>query len=173
MLNRDVKIALATTALFTIAYAANEAKAASLTVGGDIQVRDALAIAETTGLNFGQIETPSSQVTAIVSTAGSTSGTANFLDTTNAAAGVYSISGSALETIDISVSDSGNVTGMAFTAVSGNYDSTTGGDMLAGITAQAAPGTGTNLTLGATLTIEDTVTEGNYSPELQIDVTYN
>lgn len=157
----------------TSVFAVGVAYAATLNTDGDIKVRNVLTITETTGLNFGVIEKPTSTVTAIVSPAGAESGTATYIDTADVSQGVYSIAGSFLETVEISVTDLGNEAGFEFTDVRGNYGSTTNGDLLAGITGQDAPGAGTNLSLGATLTVQNTVVEGDYTPGFQIEVNYD
>ena len=176
MFNKNLKLALATTAICSIAFGASQSDAASLTASGDIEIREALAISETTGINFGQVETVASGIGEItVDKTGSLSATGtNILDSTSASQGVFSITGSATETIDIDIDDGGNVSGMSFTDITGDYGSTTDGDFLTGVTAQDAPGTsGTDLTIGATLQVNDTVAEGTYTPEIVINVNYN
>lgn len=162
-----------TASLATVLAFASASTAETLTSSADIEVRTALSISETQSLNFGKIEKPTSQVTATVSTAGASSGTATYIDTTDVAPGIFLITGSASETINISVTDLQNVAGFEFTNVKGNYGSTTNGNLLTGITGQDAPGAGENLTIGATMTIESFVTEGDYTPGFQVEVNYD
>ncbi len=172
MLNKIKLLSLATASVIVIG---SSAQAITLSTSGDIKVRNALAVTESQKLNFGTIETPTSTVNVHITKAGVVGGsnTATHLDTAAIQEGVYSITGSALDTIDISASNNSNVAGMSFTAITGDYGSTTDGDILAGITNQTAPGTGEDLTIGAVLQVADTVTEGNYAPAFTIEVSYN
>jgi len=169
------KLKLLSAASFGVLAIASSANAASISTHGDIKIRDALNISETQTMDFGTIETPTSNVVVEVTTAGSVGGstTANHIDSSSVQEGIYSISGSALDTIDISASDNANVPGMSFTAITGDYSGTTAGDLLAGITNQTAPGAGTDLEIGAKLTVLNTVSEGDYQPGFTITVNYN
>jgi spore coat protein U-like protein len=172
MLNKFKILSVAAVSTIAIASSAN---AASLSTSGDIKIRNALNISENQVLNFGTIEKPTSTVEVEVTTAGSvgSSTTASHIDTSTVAEGDYTISGSFIDTIDITASDNANVAGMEFTAITGDYDSTTGGDLISGITNQSAPGAGTALKVGAVLQVQNTVDEGDYSPAFTITVNYN
>lgn len=170
---REIKL-LSLASVSAIAIASS-ASAVDLTTSGDIKVRNALSVAETQKLNFGTIETPSSTVNVHVTKAGVVGGsnTASHIDTSTIQEGIYTVTGSALDTIDISAADNGNVAGMTFTDITGDYGTTTDGDILTGITSQAAPGNGTALTLGAILQVTNVVTEGDYAPGFTVTVNYN
>lgn len=172
MLNKIKLLSLATVSTVAIA---SSASAVNLSTSGDIKVRDALAVAETQKLNFGTIETPTSTVNVHITKAGvvGNSTTASHLDTSAVQEGIYTISGSALDTIDISASDNANVAGMTFTNITGDYGNSVDADILAGITNQQAPGAGEDLTIGAILQVAGTVTEGDYAPGFTVTVNYN
>lgn len=163
------------TSLSVVAATAMGVKAANLSTHGDIKIRNALSITENQVLNFGTIAKPNSTVEVEVTTAGAVGSgtTATHIDSSTVEEGNYTISGSSLETIDISASDNGNVAGMEFTSIKGNYGSTSNGNLLAGLTAQSAPGAGTDLVVGATLQVQSSVTEGDYQPGFTITVNYN
>lgn len=172
MLRKIKLLSLATASAVVIGSSAN---ALNLSTSGDIKVRDALAVAETQKLNFGTIATPSSTVNVHITKAGVVGGSnsATHIDTSAIQEGVYTISGSALDTISIQAADNGNVAGMEFTTIAGDYSGTVDGDILAGINTQTPPGAGKDLTIGAILQVAGTVTEGDYAPGFTLTVNYD
>lgn len=172
------KVFLATTALVSSAVMANTAHALTDTFTATIDVLDALAMSQSTQMNFGKIGTPGSSGVVVHLTSGGAEGgstTATIVDATDFAAGVYKITGSANNTISISGANVGGEAGFTFTELLCSYDG--GGEtniIAAPKTTQAAAGSGgKNLTCGAKLAVANTVTEGNdYAPDLSITVDY-
>lgn len=149
------------------------AKAETFSAVAELFVRNALSIEEIRGLNFGTIEKPSSTVTATVAFNGSTSGSATFIDDSDASEGRYRIRGSSLETINVTASNIGNVSGINFTDIEGKYKGNTG-DLMSGMSGLAAPkANGTVLEIGATLTVDSSVSAGDHQAGFIIEVNYD
>ncbi len=149
------------------------AKAATFSESATISIVQALSLSQTTQMNLGVVQRPSSGTqTAIVSTAGTPSGTITYVDNAAVRAGAYSIAGSALNTISISAVDDANVAGLTFTALSGSYNGGSATNLLTGITGGVAPGAGKTLNVGGTLQVASTVVEGIYAPSFTLTVNY-
>jgi len=141
-----------------------------------VKLFNIIKVTELQTLNLGTIEKPTSTVTVHVTPGGTVGGNndATHIDTADVKEGIFKIQGSFFATIDISASDNGNVSGMTFTGITADYDTTTNADLMAGITNQTAPTWfGTNLDLGAELEVDNTVTEGDYEPGFTLSVNYN
>ena len=172
---KNLKImALASVSLIAIA---SQADAANLSTSGDIKIRNAITITENQKLDFGTIQKPTSTVTVQVNTAGALVGggtTATHIDSSTVQEGDYTIAGSSLDTVDISATDNATVSGISFTALTGDYGAATGLNLLTGATNQAAPtAAGTALKVGATLSVTNAVAEGDYAPGFTITANYN
>lgn len=133
-----------------------------------------LSVTQNTELDFGVIEASDSTVTITVAADdGAQSGTATVLDSGSISQGVFTIEGSAHQSIGVGVTDGGSVAGFEFTAFTGTYNGsaevTLNGTPLGPV---AAPGAGKTLEVGGTLSIANTVTEGTYAPDFTIEVVY-
>jgi len=171
------KLKLLSMATISAIAVSSAVQAADLSTKGQIKVRNAIAVAENQVLNFGTIEKPvGSAVDVAVTTGGVVDGgdtTATHIDTADVKEGKYTISGSFTDTIDITAADNANVAGMSFTEITGLYDSNSADLLAGGLSAQAAPGAGTELKVGGILNVATTVTEGDYEPGFTITVNYN
>lgn len=152
------------------------AQGANLTTSASIQIRGALALTEAASLNFGTIEQPSSDVVVHVTTSNTvgSNNTATFVDQSGIRAGEITVTGSEISNVSIQAQDVGNVPGLSFTSITGNYGGAGDVNLVTGTNNQTPPGAeGTSLALGAELQVASSVTEGNYSPQIAIEVNYD
>jgi hypothetical protein len=173
-MNKNIKYLFLT--LLSIFLMYEPAQAKSLSTSADIKIRNTLTITEVQKLNFGTIEKPTTNVAVQITNAGISGAgtTATLVNTTTIKEGRYTIAGSSLNTINISATNNGNITGLTFTAITADYGTATGLNLLTGAANQAAPAaTGTLLKIGGTLTVASTVTEGDYAPGFTITANYN
>jgi hypothetical protein len=135
------------------------------------------AVSQTSQLNLGTLQIPSTSATFTVNSSGATSGTGTLLYGTVSNGGFSISKGSSNQshcsTITINVTGTScGVSGCTLGSWTGKYGSTT----LSGSppwTGLALPGNGTNLLLGATATYNSTVRAGNYTPAFTISVNYD
>ena len=165
---------LAVAAAIASTTVAGGAVAAIFSQTATIEILDALSVSEATQMNFGIIETPSANVDVVITTAGATTGTtATFIDASAVAAGVYTITGTDTNTLNITASNVGSVTNLNFTDIVGNLAS--GGDVDLDTTGMTNVSftTSDQIVIGATLAVTNGIAAGTYAPDFNLDVSYN
>lgn len=171
------KVFLATSAIAAgIVGAAGTANALTSSFTASIEVRDALGMSQNTQMNFGTMQTAGADRVVHLTQAGAngTGTTATMIDTAAMAAGSYKITGSANNTININGTDGGTAN-FTFTNINCKYDGGSETDIIASTisTAAAPTSAGKNLVCGAKLTVAAAVTDGSYTPALDITVAYD
>ena len=156
--------------------AANSAGLESVTTDASVTIVAPLTVAAGDQLSFGKIVKPTSAATAIVAVGGSAiTGTAVSTGGT-IQDGTVDISGTAGETVDITIADAADATDSVLGLSSFTYgafgDASAGsGGTISGV--ELASGTNA-LAIGATLTIQPGIAAGSeYNPEYTVTVEYN
>ena len=140
-----------------------------------ISLLNVLNVTETQQLNFGTIEVPSSNIKVHISKTGTVGGenTATHIDTSTIEFGRYRIFGSDLNSISISATNGGSVANMSFEKLEAKYKTVEGDIIASALTGLDAPKpTGTDLKLGAVLTVAANTAEGVYAPDFNLEVNY-
>ena len=122
-------------------------------------------------MNFGKILKPESgSVTAVVSDTGNLSGTAQYIDASGAP-GTVDISGDSNETVSLVIRDTSVISGMSLDNFTGSF----GGQVMVGNSLTGATLTGgiDILNIGASLTVDSTVSIGEHSPSYDVEVNYD
>jgi hypothetical protein len=143
--------------------------AATETGTSAVEILTPITITPDSDMNFGKVVKPdSASQTVIVSTAGDASGTATRIPGTATLAGTFSVEASQGQLAIVSISDNANVAGLALSEFKIDYNSATvlnNGDFTLATS-------GSELRVGATLTIESTVVEATHAPEYTVVVNY-
>ena len=140
-----------------------------------ISLLNVLNITETKQLNFGTIEVPSSDIKVHITKDGNIGGenTATHIDTSTIEYGKFKVFGSDLNSISISATNGGSVANMAFEKLEAKYKSVEGDIISSALTGLDAPKpAGTDLDLGAVLTVAANTAEGVYAPDFNLEVNY-
>jgi hypothetical protein len=131
-----------------------------------VKIVTPLSLSTTTDLNFATIERPATSSNLVVAPDGTTSGTATVI-TGTPTAGVYTVTGDAINQISIAVAAGAAVTGLTLGSFTMNYNNAA---YTSGFT--TAPGASTPLKIGATLGIDNTVASGTLTPGYNITILY-
>ncbi len=152
----------------TASYAFSFSPSASITIVS------AVGVSEQQGLNFATINKPETSVVVEVTPDGAlgSNTTASMAGGSSPTAGVYTISGSATQTISITASNVGNVEGISFNAISGKYNNGSTVNLVSGVSGLVPPGAGKALALGGTLTIQPTIGTGTFAPQIALNINY-
>lgn len=168
MRNITKTIGLAGLAAAMVTHSAN---AESFSRSASVQLFEPITLSGT-DMDFGRVTKPASGTeTVILDNNNNRSGTATLLPGGTAASANYLISGNTNETISIDVYDNGGDAGLALSSFTVIYDAqpmfTDSGAGLPG------PGAGTNMSVGATLTIDSAnVGEGLLARNYNVDINY-
>ena len=154
---------------------AKGASADNFSQDSSINLLNTLNVQEIDKMDFGTIEAPTTNIKVHVTNTGSVGGdnTAIHIDTSTISEGVYKIFGSEFASISISATNGGSVPNMAFEKLEAKYRSTTGDIIGGSLTGLDAPNpNGTDLQLGAVLTVAANTAEGLYAPDFNLEVNY-
>ena len=143
--------------------------AASTTGNAQATIVTPIAIAETQGMNFGSIGPDTAASTVVLDTAGGvTSGTAQLVPGSGAAAGIFAVTGEATYTYAITLPASATLTSGANTMTVDTWSTTTGSGTA------TLDGTGNDtVNVGATLHVGGGQAAGTYTGTYTITVDYN
>jgi len=157
----------------TSALLVGNASAATFNQTGTISVLPAITVSQTAQLDFGSVAIPAAGTETVIVTIDNTtgSGTATFLNST-VADGEFNITGSTTNTVNISATGT-DASGIVWSAITGNYSGGAIADLTATTATLAAPGVGSVLKVGATITVASTMTAGTYSPAYALDISYD
>lgn len=166
--NSLVRLAVVTAALLFSA----DAMAATVSVPVDIAFETPLSLVKTSDLSFGTVSAGVASTYTISTTGDITAtGSGQWLKGTKSA-GAITISGSATDTINISVSDYAAQGGVTPANATCAYDGGSAGSCT--IASAAAPGAGKTLLIGADAIVDGTQTAGAVAtPSLTVTVVYN
>ena len=168
LLNRKILTAFAVT-LVAFGGISSQAYAASTTGNAQAIIVTPIAISESQSMNFGSIGPDTAASTVVLDTAGGvTSGTAQLVPGTGAAAGIFAVTGEAAYTYAITLPASATLTFGANTMTVDTWSTTTGSGTA------TLDGTGADtVNVGATLHVGGGQAAGTYTGTYTITVDYN
>lgn len=162
----------------------DDLQAMTLNTHAAIKILQALTVTEDARMSFGVVEKPTGdpETIKLIATTGNIdagNSTITIIDQTDSAAGEIKFKGgvngggTGTSTINVTAADSSTVTGMSFSAITGDYNGAgTESSLLTPGQSLGVIETDRTLKVGGTLTIASTVPEGMSYPELTFTIQY-
>lgn len=171
-MKKAFKTLLIGSAIAGISLSYNAANAITESNDATVTIVTPLTVTASDDMDFGKLVSPASgSVTSIVDTSGNLTGTATFVGGTTGSSGTVTISGTTGETVAITITDTTGTTGLGLSNFTGSFGGQSlSGDTLTGANVTSTP---TAMKIGATLTVDSTVSAGTYTPTYDVEVSYN